>query len=314
MVDFEGETLTPPRWAVGTPSGLASAAVNIGAIPEGMSVSGDGAVVESQPGQGGLLIRTLPVKVDGGLIMVRVEAMASRPGAEIAVAALNSPLDGQMAYFTAASVDLPIGSYRTLMLIYDPPSDKIQLALQAVVPRGATKPVTVYFDNIEVVPLPSFQRIPVAMDVDGTFDQDVSQVIINPMGTTGSVTFVPRSVSNNAYQLTLFPRDEAANLGVFATSLQDSFPHILLASVDARLAFGQGGTTALVVTNGYGTVGLFTANNDLPTDSSSWKRLIVGGQFIRPNPTFPLLTVVQNGGPGVASSTMIDNLTIEKAR
>lgn len=271
-------------------------------------------MIESNPGQGALLIRTEPIAVGEGPVLIRVEAMASRPGAEIAIAALNSPLDGQMAYFTAASVDLPIGSYRTLLLVYDPPSNEVQLALQSVVPHGTAKPVSVYFDNIEIVPLPAFQRIPVKMDADGSFDQNLSQVVINPLGNTGSVALVPRSVANNAYQLTLFPKDKAANLGVFATTLQDSFPHILLASVEARSVFGQGGTTGMVVTNGYATMGLFVANDTLPTGASDWKRLVVGGQFIRPNPTFPILTVVQNGGPGVASSTMIDNLSLEKAR
>ena len=314
VFDFENEEVPGARWMIGLPTGFDQGSVSAGPIPQGVGISGDGLIFEAEPGHGILLIGTEPVSVGEGLVMIRVDAMADGPGAQIALAVLNSPIDGQMGYTNPSGADVPVGSYGTLMLLYDPPSDAIQPALQVVVPHESGNPVTVWFDNLEATPLPSFQAVPVDLDVLGTFDGDVSQIAVNILGTTGSVFLIPESPGNRAYQLTIFPEDEAANIGVFSSSLQNSFPHTLLASVDVRVSSGEGGTTALVMTNGNGTVGLFVNNSSLPTGPSAQQRLMVGGQFKMPNPSFPILTVIQNGGPGVASSTVVDNLALEKLR
>jgi hypothetical protein len=253
-----------------------------------------------------------PVTVGGGLVMMSVKAMADAPGAQIALAALNSPIDGQMGYTNPAGADVPVGSYGTLVLLYDPPSDAVQPALQAVVPHQGAEPVTVWFDNLEVTSLPLFELDPVYLEVQGTFDGDISRVVTNILGNTGSAVLIPEGANDRAYQLTIFPEDDAANIGIFAPSLQESFPHTLLASVDVRLSSGEGGVTAVVMTNGNGTVGIFVHNSGLPSGPSAPKRLTIGGEFVARNPSFPILTVVQNGGPGVASSTVVDNVSLEK--
>jgi len=78
--------------------------------------------------------------------------------------------------------------------------------------------------------------------------------------------------------------------------------------VDAQLYSGSGGVTALVMTNGFGNVGVFVNNAGL----SDTRTIQIGGGFVAENPGFPVLCVVQNGGQGATSSVIVDNLALNR--
>ena len=131
-------------------------------------------------------------------------------------------------------------------------------------------------------------------------------------GKSGSVVVMPDPKGGKNIVLSIAESDDAANIGVFASRLQAGFPHVLEVSVDAGLLSGSGGVTALVMTNGNGNVGIFVNNSSLPDEGESLKTITIGGSFASENPAFPILSVVQNGGPGAGSAVVIDNLRLRR--
>lgn len=199
-----------------------------------------------------------------------------------------------------------------MLLLYDAPNDAIQPGIQVVVPGTASSGVTVYFDGLVVRELPDLIFEDVSLDADGSFDADAADVMRNVNDNTGTPLLLPDPEGGNNFLLVISEPDDAANIGVFASRLQGGFPHVLEASVDARLLSGSGGVTALVMTNGNGNVGVFVNNGILPGVGDSPVRITIGGGFATENPVFPILCVGQNGGPGAASSVVIDNLELRR--
>ncbi len=309
-IDFSEATVEEAGFVYSPATGFDPAAISVGTVPAGPGTDHRGLIIEAQPGKGTLAISTFPIGADNGAVMLSVNVRADGEGCSAALAALNSPIDGQLGYSNASGADVPVGEWGKFVLIYDPPADALQPGLQVAVPESAAGPVTVYFDNLIISELPEYQFEDVVLDVDGSLDGDTSGILKNVNGNSGSFVILPHAGGGRNALLSILPSDDAANVGIFASQLQGGFPHILQASVDARLFDGSGGVTALVITNGNGNVGVFVNNAGLAGDE--FQEVTIGGGFTAENPAFPVLCVVQNGGPGVESSVLVDDLELNR--
>ncbi len=296
---FDEATVEEAGIAYDAATGFSVGRISIGNVPTGDGTDGRGLILDTGPGEGTLAIMGSPVSVGTGVVLISVSVQSNGPGCSVALAALNSPIDGQLGYTVSSNVDVPVGEWRQLLLAYDPPSDALQPGVQVSV--NSDQPgVSVSFDNLTVMELPALDLESVTLDADGAFET-TDGILTNVNNDDGTVDF--GSQAGEAV-LSLTSGNTAANVGIFAGSLQGGFPHLLQAAVDARLVSGSGGVTALVMTNGNGNVGVFVNNSTLPST------ITIGGGFESENSAFPILGVVQNGGPGVTSSVAVDNLSI----
>ncbi len=305
---FDESSIEEAGFVYNAATGFDAALISLGSVPAGPGTDSRGLIIQAQPGEGTLAVSTVPVPVGEGAVMLSVNVRADTEGCSAALAALNSPIDGQLGYSNASGADVPVGEWGEFFLIYDPPANALQPGVQVALPESAAGPVNVYFDNLIISELPEFEFEDVVLDVDGSFDGDTSGILKNVNGNSGSFVTLPDPAGGRNALLSILPSDDAANIGVFASRLQGGFPHLLEASVDAKLFDGSGGVTALVMTNGNGNVGVFVNNSDLRDK----KRIMIGGGFAVENPAFPVFCVVQNGGPGVESSVVVDELEIRR--
>ncbi|MFH1744016.1 MAG: hypothetical protein ABIH23_33850 [bacterium] len=307
-VGFDEATAEAAGFVYSQPTGFELGRISTGAVPVGPWTDGQGLTIDSGPGEGVLAIMGSPVSVGEGPVLVSVYVQANGSGCSAGLAALNSvggSIDGQMGYTISSDIDVPVSQWGRLVLLYDPPNDALQPALQVAV--SSTDPgATVFFDNLQVVELPSLSSEAVTLDADGSFASSVG-MYQNVNDRTGVVDFLSRP---GEVVLSIVNADVAANVGMTANSLQTNFPHILQASIDAQMLSGMGGVTALVMTNANANVGLFVNNSGLPGSGAAPATIMIGGGFEAANPAFPILTVVQNGGPGVTSALLIDNLQV----
>ncbi len=310
-IDLYESTVEEAGFVYSPATGFDAAPISVGDVPAGPGTDGRGLIIEAAPGQGTLAISTGPVSADNGAVVLSVNVRADGEGCSAALAALNSPIDGQLGYTNASGADVPVGEWGKFILLYDPPADALQPGIQVALPDSAAGPVKVYFDNLIISELPEYQFEDVVLDVDGAFDGDTSGLLKNVMAESGGAAFqFPDTEGGSDMLLSLTKTNDAANIGIFASQLQGGFPHVLQASVDARLFDGSGGVTALVMTNGNGNVGVFVNNAGLAGDE--FQEVTIGGGFTAENPEFPVLCVVQNGGPGVESSVLVDDLELRR--
>ena len=311
-VDFHESTFGEAKFVAVPPKGFEQPAISIGEVPSGAETDGRGLIVAAAPGQGTLAILTTPVQVGVGPALIDLSLMADTPGCSVALAVLNMPVGVDMGYVQAGGTDVPVGEWGQLTLLYDPPDDAVLLGIQVTVPSGAASPVNVYFDNLVVSEPPELTFEPVSLDTDGTFDGNMAGVLQNINNDTGVVTQVPDPSGGKSVTLSIGQSDIAANVGVFASRLQGGFPHLVFGSVDAKLVSGEGGMTAFMMTNGFGTVGVFMNNAKLPNSGGVAETITIGGSMRTENAAFPVLCVVQNGSTGTASAIEIDNLTLRR--
>ena len=309
-VRFDEATVEDAGFLYSPATGFDAARISVGSVPSGPETDGRGLIIDAGPGEGTLAIMNTPVSVGTGPVSVSVLVQANGLGCSVALAALNSPIDGQLGYTISSDTDIPVGEWGRLVLLYDAPNDTLQPGIQVAVP-SASPGVTVYFDNLLVTELLAPSIVDVALDADGSFESGSAGISQNVNNNTGTVDFTSQP---GKVVLSIADTDDAANIGIFASSLQGGFPHVLEASLDARLLSGSGGVTALVITNGNGNVGVFVNNSSLPGASEPPATITIGGGFEAENPAFPILCVVQNGGPGVTSAVAIDNLRLRRIR
>ena len=292
--------------------GFDTALIYVDEQPTGAVPDGTGLVIEADLNQGALCILNTPVSYDEGPVVISVWVRTEGPDCSIGLVGLNSPIDGQLGYTLVTGPDVPIGEWKKLFLMYDPPNDIVQPAIQVVALESAMKGVKVYIDNLEIRPLSTDNYEEINLDIDGSFDQDTAGMITNVNGDSGEVLLVPDDEGGKQILLSIDESDIAANIGVFASQLQDGFPQFIKASVESQLVNGPEGTTALVMTNGYTDVGMFIHNSHLPLTSEQPQILSIGGLFETENPDMPIFCVVQNGGPSLQSEIIIDNLELKR--
>ncbi len=314
--DLNGINLSANHFSADPPFGYTAGNIRFGSIPSGVETDGQGMAIDLFPGDGLFVLSKIPVDMLG-LTQVSGYFRASASGASIALVGLNSPIDGQLAYSNPAGLEVPVNDYRKLNLIFSPPSGSVQLAIQATNPPAAEQAVTIWIDNlrIETVNIP-IDTIPIPLEVDGSFDRGIDNLNVNINDVGGEV--IPFFVSFSDIELKLrINRDQiASNVWTTINVLPNQFPLNLLASVSARRdSPPANGTMALVLTNGYQNIGVFRFINNLPGPEDSHEymdEVFIGGDFIRNNPDMSIIAVVQNAGPGVESTLVIDNLMIIK--
>ncbi|MFH1742054.1 MAG: hypothetical protein ABIH23_23880, partial [bacterium] len=311
-VDFNESSMRETGFVYNAAAGSQVAPISVGSVPPGEGTDGRGLIIEAAPGQGTLAIMVAPVPVGSGPVLISISVMADAPGSSAALAALNAPMGVDMGFSQALGPDVPVGEWGQLVLLYDPPDDAIHLGVQVAVPEGAESGVTVFFDNLIVSPLPQLSLLDVSLAMDGSFDGDTSGLVENINGNSGAVAVLPDTEGGNNVLLSIQPENDAANVGIFAGQLQQGFPHLLQASVEAHRLFGSGGVTALVMTNGNGNVGVFLSGDKLPSGNESPATITIGGGFTAENPVFPIISVVQNGSTGTASAIVVDDLTLRR--
>ncbi len=288
------------------------ASIYVGELPQGIGTDGIGYIVDALPQEGILTILNSPVKVNQDLVLISVWIQANTMNCSIGLVGLNSPIDGQLGYTLVTGPDVPVGEWKKLILLYDPPNDIVQPAIQVVALESAITGVQVYIDNLEIRPLSTDNYEENTLDIDGSFDLDTTEMISNVNGDSGEALLIPDDEGGKQILLSIDESDIAANIGVFASQLQDGFPQFIKASVESQLVNGPEGTTALVMTNGYTDVGMFIYNSYLSLSSGQPHTLSIGGLFDTQNPDMPILCVVQNGGPSLQSEIIIDNLELKR--
>ncbi len=310
---LDGTDMESNDLIAGPPADLLPGRVSFGPIPEGEDTDGYGLSVEVSPGEGLLLISSVQVDMPNTAVVSGI-FRASAPGAAVALVAFNSPIDGQMGYSNATGPEVPVGEYQWIHVLYQPPSEKIQVGVQVVNSPKSDQPITVWVDNLRVGPCIPGVGEPLSLEVDGSFDKGIDLLWRNINGVDGSVSYIVEtpldSRTDIAMRLGLTKSNIAANIGTFITGAVGRFPLNVVGSVSARRdSAALGGTLAMVMTNGYKDIGVFRSVNDLPgLEDGISEQVIVGGQFIFENPEMAILFVVQNGGPNAESAVFVDDL------
>jgi len=135
------------------PAGEAS----LGVIPPspGSSASdGHGLRIICDPGEV-QMIQSLPVtNVGSNPVLIRCMAQATTGGGQFALAGIDGSFDGSAAALIPHDTQYMANAYKRVAMIYDPTSsDTISVILQLYNPATSTEPVTVYVDNLEIIPL-----------------------------------------------------------------------------------------------------------------------------------------------------------------
>jgi len=205
-------------------------------------------------------------------------------------------------------------SYTQFNLIYAPPSGRLQIAVQATNSSLAPLPQSVWVDNLTAEPYELAEELPVTLDVEGSFDFGVNGLIRNINNMDGEVTSFFESEEGIAMRLSIKPDQLAANLGTTVTDINGSYPASLLGRVNVKResALG-GGMLGFILTNRFRNIALFRLVDGLPgPESENEETLLIGGDFNAANPNTPIHIIVQNGGPGVDSSIIVDDMSITK--
>ncbi len=297
------------------PAGYQMGMIRFGEIPNGVGSDGTGMEINLTPGQGVWILSDMIIEATS-LVNISCSIRASNKTPDVALIALNSPIDGQLGYTNLAGEELPIGDYRSMNLFYHPPAGKLQLAIQAVNDPFSTLSSTIWVDSLDVNPIQrGVEGTPVPLEVDGTFENGVEKLILNLNGTDGQINPFFESLSNIAIRLTIQRNNQAANIGTLVKDVYDQFPIRFLGQVSAkRDSIPGGGMMAFVMTNGYQNIGLFRYVDQIPgPENPKTEYLIIGGDFTVNNPGIPIHVVVQNGGPEADSSVVVDDLLILKS-
>ncbi len=171
------------------PDSLAVGAYSFGAVPDdssGQYSDGTGMTISAANGQG-VRIYGPVVNSGAGLTLVRVSAYCLGEDVALTVAALNAQADGSLQDIDGSiATNQPINGldflnrWETLQVLYDPKGDALAPVVQ--VAGYADTPVTVYMDQLEIIPLANLPRD----EVDGLIG--LSETGVEPTPTPGDVT------------------------------------------------------------------------------------------------------------------------------
>jgi hypothetical protein len=148
-----------------SPSGCEPATIGLGDIPSGSGTNGRGLIVQLDPGEGVLVFQSSPVPAEAGPVLVSVCMQATgSAGCSIGLAALNDPVDGQVGYMSVNADAMPVGEWKQIRLVYDPPDNGIWPGVHATLSDSAPAPVEVYFDNLVVSEMAELEYDNVPLD------------------------------------------------------------------------------------------------------------------------------------------------------
>jgi hypothetical protein len=164
--DFDGPLLGNEQFAADLPfAGVFTlAAHSIGAIPADNAfadaTNGRGLMVTLNAGDAIMLMGPF-LSLDPGVpALIRVSARSTGAGATIALAALDGSFDGSQATNIPVNSQIFAGAYKRFVLLYKPPTNSLIPIIQVAGGAAITEPVTVYFDNLEIIPLLPGTSIP----------------------------------------------------------------------------------------------------------------------------------------------------------
>ncbi len=309
FIDFDHEDLVNNRLIIGDVSGYERATVMDAVIPTLLDSDGYGLTITANPGQGAVIFPAVDVDLGGKPGLLRVLFGSNAPGAQVALAGLNSPVDGQLAYSNPIGGAVPVGDYRELILIYKPPTSRVLPFLQVVVPPESENAVTVYFDRLIVEQLPGWpeQLAPINLSPDGDFESGADGTVTNVANLENhGLVDVSHVGQDTSVYLSITTDEDAANIGIFGEDID--LPSTVMAQVDVRHVIGEGSTCMLIVTNALESLGLFEFNAPVGLPE---RTLRFAGRMEYPG-LIPPLVVVQNAGPGVRSLLEVDNLMIQQ--
>ena len=296
--------------------------LELGAIPARPGseayTDGEGLRVTVVPGESvGMLIDNLLELDSTGPVRFAINVHASAPGAFVALAVFNitpsSEPDGRLAYNLARGDAIPVDTYTTLDLLYDPPDDRGFVYLQVFQPHTGENRIEVSFDNLVVDPSPDLARSGIELDFDADFSE-ISDADLGAGGLyltnlnatdTGAV-----SIENERLILELGGSDLAANFGAFSFALGDRLPGlpILFSAESDLIADEPRGFVALMLIHGDQDLVLFQNAVDI----TPGQRIEVGGTILRPSSVgMPPLFVIQNADPAGNAVSRLEVDTIQ---
>ncbi len=299
-----------PQLNQNAPSGFNEGNVRYGKIPEDERSSGQGISIDLLPGQGIFMTSNEPVMIDG---LAHISGLFKSVSKEIflALVALNSPVDGQIAYVNITGDDLPLENYEDVDLFYDPPNDRIQFAIQAVNLTDAFQSATVWVDEIRIRQFQGDIGDRVKLQVKGDFNSELDKLLVNLNNATGIVEPFFKTFSDIGLKLKVDSQNTFANFATTISNDEFEFPNFQLASVNAFRDPGvTSGTLAFVLTNGNQNMGLFRNVGDLPIFGSDIQSesLQIGGRFESMNPDQDILMILQNSTIDNPSTLIVDDL------
>ena len=309
---LNGDTLEENQLWADAPAGFTKGKIQAVEIPAGQGSDGKGLEIKLAPGQGAWILGSKEFDMETLAHVSGYFRLSNKNGA-VALAALNSPIDGQFGYTNIVGEEIPVDDYRQFNLIYGAPSGKIQFAIQAVNYPYSTVSTTVWIDNLNVVPFdPVVTGEAVKLQVNGNFEDGLEDLIVNINEQDGNIVPFFQSLTDIALRLSIEPQHTAANIGTTCEGIYESFPMRLLGQVSVqRDSLPGGGMMGFVLTNGYQNLGVFRFADEIPdVNAPQPENLIIGGDFTANNPNIPISAFVQAGGPNAEYSVVVDDLMV----
>lgn len=317
--DFDQHQALQDSFEVLTPNGFQPAEVFVSEAPDLKTINGNAIAVRAKPGEGTFLLSKETFSRQKNTIILDMAVLAGPGKPAFALIGLNSPIDGQLAYHLVQDEAIAPGIESRLSLIYQPPQTKFRVALQVANIPDCTEEVSVLFDNLRILQLDMAEDIESGQFIseivptlpDGSFDGDLSTLMMNINLVNGSVQKSPISGENKAIQLSVDSDENAANVGVVFQNAMNLLPGVFYAEVFTGRFIGAGGTMGLALGNGKHTLVVFEDASALPYYPVT-RRTILGGNFETGNPALSPIAIVQHAGMGEETSVYVDNLTIRR--
>ncbi|RJP27109.1 MAG: alpha-2-macroglobulin [Candidatus Omnitrophota bacterium] len=263
-----------------------------------------------RPGDAMFLMSVETIQNAQSPMILTLEYSLVEGSAEIAIIGLNSidgiP-DGQLGY-TLVSAQAPetLKTVQRLHTIYTPPSGNVMGAVQAALADDAAGNATIIIYNFSVYPFSPAEINTIPTNPAGSFDAVSDSLITNINNDQGVVR---QDADNKRVLLSVTGNGLAANAGVRAQGGETlAADTLLIGKADVSRLSGQDGMTAMVITNGDWSSGVFLDNKNVP-QSPAFVQIMTGGLY-QPSEE-PLYAFVQNGGGENASETAMDNLILE---
>jgi hypothetical protein len=171
-----GFTVIPGGFVPDTPPGE----VSMGNIPSqlnSVATDGTGMIFTCDPGEVQMVMSQLSFPASSSPVIIRANALASSGAGAFSLVALDGSMDGSLSSFIPTNTNFLLSTYKRLSVIYEPNnSDSVNVILQLAVPPTANQSVTVYVDNIDVIPFtPGTAITPQTISLNGID----SPVVIN---------------------------------------------------------------------------------------------------------------------------------------
>ena len=159
IFDFSGATFEESGLTA-IPGGFSTSnlagEIEIGDIPietGSPATDGRGALLRCDPGEVAMLLANA-VQVGNRPVIITMAVHATSPEGQVALAALEGTLDGSINALIPADTSHLTNGYKRISILYEPiKADTINIVLQLFTPTTASGPVSVYIDNVRVIPL-----------------------------------------------------------------------------------------------------------------------------------------------------------------